>query len=111
MEVSPMNIWSILKRKPKTFRQYTKTFVTAITIISVIWISISYLMGIYALMAYGTTDLLSDLSKQVCVTILGVSLGYFLKSYFETYSEKKQDLAKEKFEAAKQEFSSDDAVG
>lgn len=107
-----MDVKSILsKKKKKTFRQYTKTFVTAITVVSIIWISISYLMGIYALFTYGTTDLLSDLSKQVCITILGVSLGYFSKSYFETYSEKKHELAQERFEATQKNLNSDDAVG
>lgn len=77
----------------KKVRQYTKTFVTIITVVSIIWISISYAMGIYALMAYATTDLLSDLSEQVCITLLGMSLGYFCKAYLETYSQKKHELA------------------
>lgn len=84
------------KKKKKTFRQYTKTLITTIAIIAVIWISISYIMGIYALLMYATTDLLSDLSQQVCITLLGSILGYLLKAFAETYSEKKNELDREK---------------
>lgn len=97
----------------KGFRQYTKCFVTAITVASMIWISISYVMGIYALMAYATTDLLSDLSKQICITLLGVSLGYFCKAYLETYSEKKNELNEKKIESDSEfdsEVATDDEV-
>lgn len=84
------------KKKEKTFRQYTKTLITAIAIIGVVWISISYAMGIYALLMYATTDLLSDLSEQVCITLLGSILGYLLKAFAETYSEKKNELDRER---------------
>lgn len=81
----------------KKVRQYTKTFVTAITVVSIIWISISYIMGIYALMVYASTDLLSDLSEQICITLLGMSLGYFCKAFLETYSQKKNELEEREF--------------
>lgn len=86
------------KKRKKTdaktkHRQYTKTFVTTITVFAIIWISISYAMGIYALFAYATTDLLSELSQQICITLLGMSLGYFCKAYLETYAEQKNKLA------------------
>lgn len=84
------------KKKKKTFRQYTKTLITTITVIAVIWISISYAMSIYALVMYAATDPLSDLSEQVCITLLGAILGYLLKAFAETYSEKKNELDRER---------------
>lgn len=76
-------------------------------------------MGIYALMAYATTDLLSDLSEQVCITLLGMSLGYFCKAYLETYSQKKHELAEKELISGisfsditeSSDTDSDDAVG
>ena len=35
----------------------------------------------------------------MCITILGVSIGYFAKAFLETYSEKKQELENAKFES------------
>ena len=96
------------KKKKKTFRQYSKTLITAIAVIAVIWISISYVMGIYALIAYASTDLLSDLSEQVCITLLGAILGYLLKAFAETYSEKKNELDRERMESSHDDS---DAVG
>lgn len=98
-------------KKEKTFRQYTKTLITTIAVIAVIWISISYAMGIYALLAYATTDLLSDLSEQVCITLLGAILGYLLKAFAETYSEKKNELDRERMDFERSSDSDSEAVG
>ena len=100
-------------KKKKTFRQYTKTLITAIAVIAITWISISYAMGIYALLAYASADLLEELSKQVCITLLGAILGYLLKAFAETYSEKKNDLTREQMNLASTSTtsSSEDAVG
>ena len=50
----------------KTVRQYTKTLITALTICSCVWISLSYVMSAYALIVYGDSDPLSNLSERVC---------------------------------------------
>lgn len=92
----PLYFFAMSKKK---VRQYTKTFVTTITIVSIIWISISYAMGIYALMVYANSDLLSDLSEQICITLLGMSLGYFCKAFLETYSQKKNELVERELES------------
>ena len=80
------------KKSKKKVRQYTKCFVTAITIAAMCWISASYVFAGYALFVYGETQLLAELSEQVCITLLGLSLGYFLKAWGETYAEKKNEL-------------------
>lgn len=76
----------------KKVQTYTKKFVTAITVAAIMWISASYVFAGYALFAYAETQPLSDLSQQVCITLLGMSLGYFLKAWGETFAEKKNEL-------------------
>lgn len=100
------------RKKKKTFRQYTKTLITSIAIIAITWISISYAMAIYALFAYASVELLEELSRQVCITLLGAILGYLLKAFAETYSEKKNELVREQFNlGAETTESTDEAVG
>jgi hypothetical protein len=80
----------------KQLRQYTKCLVTALTVMACIWITISYIYAGIGLFLYGNPEVLIELSKQVCVTILGVTISYCLKAYMETYSEAKhiEDMAK-----------------
>jgi hypothetical protein len=80
-------------------KQYTKSLVTGLTIMACIWISTSYIYAGACLFLYGNTEYLSELSQQVCITILGVVISYAIKSYMETFSERKQDLEDKKFES------------
>lgn len=79
------------KRIVKTFIQYTKKFVTSIMIVACIWVTWSYVLATYALVAYGNSDTLLELSRQVVTSIICLGLGYFLKAFFETYCEKKME--------------------
>lgn len=80
----------------KKFKQYTKCLVTALTIMACIWITISYIYAGVGLFLYGNTEVLVELSKQVCVTILGVTVSYCTKAFLENYSEAKhlEDMTK-----------------
>ena len=80
----------------KKLRQYTKCLVTALTIMACIWITISYIYAGIGLFLFGNSEVLIELSKQVCVTILGVTVSYCIKAYMESYSEAKhlEDMAK-----------------
>ncbi len=80
----------------KKLRQYTKCLVTALTIMACIWITISYVYAGIGLFLFGNSEVLIELSKQVCVTILGVTISYCIKAYMESYSEAKhlEDMAK-----------------
>ena len=79
----------------KKLRQYTKCLVTALTIMACIWITVSYIYAGIGLFLYGNPEVLIELSKQVCVTILGVTISYCIKAYMESYSEAKhiEDMA------------------
>lgn len=80
----------------KKLRQFTKILVTGLTIMACVWITISYIYAGVALFLYGIVDPLMDLSKQVCVTVIGVTISYCLKAFFESFAEAKhiEDMAK-----------------
>lgn len=46
----------------------------------------------------------------MCITILGVSIGYFAKAFLETYSEKKQELENAKFESEQNQFTQEEPL-
>lgn len=80
------------KRKTQTFKQYTKSFVTTITICAIVWITWSYVLATIQFFTSGMTQTLESLSTNVCTVIIGTALGYMIKSFIETYCEKKNEL-------------------
>ena len=86
------------KRKTTTFKQYTKCFVTTITICAIVWITWSYILATIQLFNTGMTETLESLSTNVCTVILGTALGYMIKSFVETYCERKSNLAEQKYD-------------
>ena len=93
-ETNPLDV-DLLKgnvKNTKKLRQYTKSLVTVLTTFACIWITLSYGLSAYALIKYQISQPLSDLSQQVCITILGVVISYCLKAFIETYCEKKNEI-------------------
>lgn len=93
-ETNPLDV-DLLKgniKNTKKLRQYTKSLVTVLTTFACIWITLSYILSAYALIKYQISQPLSDLSQQVCITILGVVISYCLKAFIETYCEKKNEI-------------------
>lgn len=82
----------------KKFVQYTKRFITALTVCGVIWITWSYVLATIQFFGTGMTDTLESLSTNVCTVILGTALGYMVKSFAETYFERKSNLAEQKYD-------------
>ena len=98
----------------KKVRQYTKSLVTALTIMACVWISSSYILATIALIMYGNAEPLSSLSEKVCEVIIGVVIAYAFKSYLESYSSAKHDLDVMKLETIMESTSeniNDEAVG
>lgn len=81
----------------KEIRQFTKIMVTWLTIMSCMWITYSYVLATIALVKYNNANPLSDLSKQVCVTILGVVIAYCAKSFLETFNQEKNKITMQQF--------------
>lgn len=93
-ETNPLDV-DLLKgniKNTKKLRQYTKSLVTVLTTFACMWITLSYILSAYALTKYQISQPLSDLSQQVCITILGVVISYCLKAFIETYCEKKNEI-------------------
>lgn len=67
----------------KLFEGLTAWLFTISVIAAIAWISISYLMGVYALKELENTDLLVELSKEAMITILGVNLMKMISNLFE----------------------------
>lgn len=68
------------------------------TKIAVRWILFFALLDLqlsYILAFLGRVEIAEDLSSTVATAIIGVMLGYFLKSFFETREEEKNKLEKE----------------
>lgn len=79
----------LIKFKPM---QFSKIAIINILVFAMIWISYSYILATIALFTYQDSNVLETLSIEVCRTIIFCMLGYFCKSYFETYSEEKNKL-------------------
>ncbi len=77
------------KKRPRrsNFKTFTKNWVEKLMIIAVIDLQLSY-----ALAFLGREQIAEALSQTVVVEIIGVMLGYFGKSYFETRAQEKVRL-------------------
>lgn len=64
---------------------FTKISVTLILIVSLIDLQLSYILAFL-----GREQIAESLSSNIAITIIGVMLGYFLKSLFETFFEKRE---------------------
>lgn len=65
------------------FENLTAWLFTITTIAAIFWISVSYMMGVYALKVLDSTELLIELSREAMVTILGVNLMKVVMNLFE----------------------------
>lgn len=76
------------KRLPfrKWLQTYTKKAVTAILIVALIDLQLSYILAFL-----GKEQIAESLSSEIATVIIGVMLGYFLKALFETFFEKREE--------------------
>ena len=79
------------RKKKNNTATYTKIAVKWILAISLIDLQISYILAFL-----GRVEIAEDLSSTVATAVIGVMLGYFMKSFFETREEKKLEFEKEK---------------
>ena len=78
------------KKKNKTVT-FTKTAVKWILVLSLLDLQLSYILAFL-----GRVEIAEDLSSTVATAVIGVMLGYFMKSFFETKKKKKLEFEKEK---------------
>lgn len=74
------------KKRPKrsNFKTFTKKWVEKLMWIAVIDLQLSYLLAFL-----GREQIAEELSRTIVMEIIGVMLGYFGKSYFETRESEK----------------------
>lgn len=83
------------RQKPysKWLRTYTKRAVTAILIISMIDMQLSYILAFL-----GKEQIAESLSSTIATVIVGVMFGYFMKALFETFFEKREERLRKKMQ-------------
>lgn len=76
-------------------KTYTKKAVTAILVIALIDLQLSYVLAFM-----GQVQIAESLSSTIATTIVGVMIGYFLKALFETFFEKREERLNKESESA-----------
>lgn len=76
-----------LKKNDKQIHTFTKKWVSRLLWFGCIWISWSYVLA-----SFDRVSIAEALSETVAKVIIATILGYLLKAFFETYSEKKNEL-------------------
>ena len=76
-------------------KTYTKKAVTAILVIALIDLQLSYVLAFM-----GQVQIAESLSSTIATTIVGVMVGYFLKALFETFFEKREERLNKESESA-----------
>lgn len=86
-------------KRVKTYNAWLKTFtkkaVTAILVFSLIDLQLSYILAFM-----GKDQIAESLSSTIATTVIGVMTGYFLKSLFETFFEKREERLKRQEECS-----------
>lgn len=82
------------KTKDDKLWTYTKWLITIIVFFAILWISWSYVLASYAAL-HGVYTVVESLSKTVCTVVISGVLGYLLKSFFETFCDRHNQLVKE----------------
>lgn len=80
------------KLNDKYIKTFTKVWVNRLLWFGVIWITWSYVLA-----TLGKTDIAEALSQTVAEVIIATTLGYLCKAFFETYSQKKNELKEKEF--------------
>lgn len=80
------------KKKNRSIKinTFTKIIVFIIIIVSLIDLQFSYIL---AFLDRGT--IAEELSKQICITIIGTSIIYMIRAFFDTKAEHKEKLTRE----------------
>lgn len=75
------------KINDKYIQTFTKKWVNRLLWFGVIWITWSYVLA-----SLDKATIAEELSETVAQVVIATTLGYLLKSFFETYSQKKNEL-------------------
>ena len=76
-----------MAKPSETKKTYSKGMVNRIVNVALLDLQLPYILAFM-----GKENIAEALSSDICHTILGIALGYFLKSYFETKKEEEMKL-------------------
>ena len=79
-----------IKKHDDAVMTFTKRWVSRIMWFSCFWVTWSYVLA-----SLGREAIAEELSNNIVIVIVATVITYGCKSYFETYSEKKNELIKE----------------
>lgn len=89
----------------KSIMTFTKKWVNRLLWFGVVWITWSYILA-----SFGKETIAEALSQTVAEVIIATVLGYLCKAFFETYSQKKNELKEKEFNMRKESESIDETV-
>lgn len=75
------------KLNDKYIQTFTKRWVNRLLWFGVMWITWSYVLA-----SFDKASIAETLSETVAQVVIATTIGYLLKSFFETYSQKKNEL-------------------
>lgn len=79
-----------MAKRSETKRTFSKRMVKHIMLVALLDLQLTYLLAFL-----GKEQIAETLSGDICHTIIGIGLGYFLKSFFETREEEKMKKKRE----------------
>jgi hypothetical protein len=82
------------KLNDKYIQTFTKKWVGRLLWFGCIWITWSYILA-----TLGKTDIAEALSQTVAQVIIATTIGYLTKAFFETYSEKRNELKEKEIDS------------
>lgn len=77
---------SRIRKHRKWLNTFTKIAITVILFFALLDLQLTYILAFM-----GKDQIAESLSSDIATTIVGVMLGYFLKSLFETFFEKREE--------------------
>jgi len=89
----------------KSIMTFTKKWVNRLLWFGVVWITWSYILA-----SFGKETIAEALSQTVAEVIIATVLGYLCKAFFETYSQKKNELKEKEFNMRNESESIDETV-
>ena len=92
-----------LKKNDKNILTFTKKWVNRLMWFGCIWITWSYLLA-----TFNNVSIAEALSETVAKVIIATMLGYMCKAFFETYSEKKNELKEKEMSVNENQITEND---
>lgn len=88
---------SRVKAKRFSVMTFTKVWTGRLLWCGIVWITWSYVLA-----TMGKADIAESLSSQVVQVVIGVTLGYMVKAFLDTYAEKRQEHKDHELEISKE---------